>query len=531
MYLKANFSNQERETKKALTENKYLLLCKLCDKILLDSKSNIQTNSISWLHVIREHPVVLKHYFDLFERNSILWNFIDLIKRKLLNIAGLLIIFVTSIFKRKHFFNFFKSKIKKIDILYISHFLNKSQVGNKDDFYFGNIPDNLKNMGYNSLIALINHTGNESDSLSAIWNKKNFVPRIILSRTINFFDEMKIFISLKKESIRLKKLAKKEKSTLKRNILFRSSEECITSRSMINLRIAFQINKLVSRFKPKVLIITHEGHAFERVIFANARQANSNIYCIGYQHAIIFRLQNSVFLKLKDKFNPNEILTSGITGKNKLEEAKTLKNIPIKILGSNRFMKKKSLLKFRKERKINYKKNKKSILVIPEGLISECYTLFDFSLKCAYKFPKISFIWRLHPGIDFDSQINNNYRYKSLPKNIIVSKKSLEEDFNKCDWALYRGTTAIIQAMLFGLKPIYLELPNEFNIDPLDKINNWKVKIKNIDDFKKVMNEKSKMWSEKKWLLSKNYCNRFFKPFDIKVLLKIIKKIDSKYNG
>ena len=44
--------------------------------------------------------------------------------------------------------------------------------------------------------------------------------------------------------------------------------------------------------------------------------------------------------------------------------------------------------------------------------------------------------------------------------------------------------------MLFGLKPIYLELPNEFNIDPLDKINNWKVKIKNIDDFKKVMNEK-----------------------------------------
>ena len=72
MYLKSNFSNQERETKKALTENKYLLLCKLCDKILLDSKSNIQTNSISWLHVIREHPVVLKHYFDLFERNSIL---------------------------------------------------------------------------------------------------------------------------------------------------------------------------------------------------------------------------------------------------------------------------------------------------------------------------------------------------------------------------------------------------------------------------------------------------------------------------
>ena len=84
--------------------------------------------------------------------------------------------------------------------------------------------------------------------------------------------------------------------------------------------------------------------------------------------------------------------------------------------------------------------------------------------------------------------------------------------------------------MLFGLKPIYLELPNEFDIDPLEKIKNWKVKIKNIDDFEKVMNKRSKIWSKKKWLLSRNYCNRFFKPFDSKVLLNIIKKIDSKKN-
>ena len=76
MYLRANFSSQEHETKKNITENKYLLLCKICDKVLLDSKSNIETNSISWLHVIREHPVVLKHYFNLFENNSILLHFI-----------------------------------------------------------------------------------------------------------------------------------------------------------------------------------------------------------------------------------------------------------------------------------------------------------------------------------------------------------------------------------------------------------------------------------------------------------------------
>ena len=56
MYLKANFLPQEKESKNNLDENKYLLLCKTCDKVLLDPKSNIKTNSISWLHVIREHP-------------------------------------------------------------------------------------------------------------------------------------------------------------------------------------------------------------------------------------------------------------------------------------------------------------------------------------------------------------------------------------------------------------------------------------------------------------------------------------------
>jgi len=527
MYLRANFSSQKHETKKNITENKYLLLCKICDKVLLDSKSNIETNSISWLHVIREHPVVLKNYFNLFENNSILLHFIYFIRRQSSNVAGLCRIFIVSIFKRKHYFNIFKSSVKKIDVLFISHFLSKSQVGNKEDFYFGNIPDNLKNTGYNSLIALINHTGNESDFLSEKWNKKNIVPRVILSRTINFFDELKIFLDLRKESIRLKKLAKKEKSNLKRNILFRAAEECITNRSMINLRIAFQINKLVSKLKPKLLIITHEGHAFERVIFSCARKVQKNIYCIGYQHAIIFRLQNSVYLKLKDQFNPNEILTSGIIGKNKLESAKTLTNIPIKVLGSSRYMENKIPLKFKTEKVKNNKKNKKMILVIPEGLVSECYTLFDFSLKCAIRFPEIIFIWRLHPGINFVTQVNNYNRYKNLPKNIIVSKKTLKEDFNRCDWALYRGTTTIIQAILFGLRPIYLELVNEFNIDPLEKIKNWRVVVKNINDFKNVMNNNSKHWSKKKWLLSRNYCNKFFKPFDNKILVNIIKKIDS----
>ena len=76
---------------------------------------------------------------------------------------------------------------KKIDILFISHYLNKSQIGHKEDFYFGNLPYDIKKYGYKSLIALINHTGVEADFLSNNWNYKQKIPRVILSKTINFY--------------------------------------------------------------------------------------------------------------------------------------------------------------------------------------------------------------------------------------------------------------------------------------------------------------------------------------------------------
>ena len=69
MYLRANFSAQEDKKRGYFSKRNYTILCQECDKILLDHKSNIHTNSISWLHIIREHPAVLKQYYNLFQKN------------------------------------------------------------------------------------------------------------------------------------------------------------------------------------------------------------------------------------------------------------------------------------------------------------------------------------------------------------------------------------------------------------------------------------------------------------------------------
>ena len=109
---------------------------------------------------------------------------------------------------------------------------------------------------------------------------------------------------------------------------------------------------------------------------------------------------------------------------------------------------------------------------------------------------------------------------------MVLSKRTLKEDFIRCDWALYRGTTTIIQALLLGLRPIYLKLPGEINIDPLQKLQSWHTSVDNIYDFKKIiLNNDSKKWTNKKWIISKNYCINFFKPFNIKKIHQIVKSI------
>ena len=47
-------------------------------------------------------------------------------------------------------------------------------------------------------------------------------------------------------------------------------------------------------------------------------------------------------------------------------------------------------------------KSRNSFLVIPEGIYSECESLFKFSLILARRFQEYNFIWRVHPVIDFN---------------------------------------------------------------------------------------------------------------------------------
>jgi len=242
------------------------------------------------------------------------------------------------------------------------------------------------------------------------------------------------------------------------------------------------------------------------------------VRCIGYQHAALFRLQHAIRRNLAREYNPDHILTAGAISKAQLESAPGLQGISISVLGSNRTFKGATINGVRPIHPDQVEQlDNSACLVIPEGIASECYLLFEFSLACAQKCSDIQFIWRLHPVVTFKSLLAQNPKLRNLPRNIVLSQSTLEEDIARCRYALYRGTTAIVQAVAAGLRPIYLQLPDEMTIDPLYELKGWRTYVKTIEDFRRVIRRDQDRLvadSESEFRFAEGYCSDFFKSLN-----------------
>lgn len=505
----------------SLNEEQYQAVCKACDRALLAPDSTVERVAIPWLHVVREHPVFLDSYGDLFKPTKGFKTITRRLLRVLRSRAGWLAQLLKSLRSTGQVWFGPEDLPKMVDVLFISHLLNASHSGQQDDFYFGNVPNDLSAGGHSAVIALINHSGDCAACLWDKWKGKS-VPRVILADSLRFMEEVNLYRRLSKESFRLRKLGETEGLGITSRVFYRASEEALSNGSRTTLQMALQIGELVSKLKPKAIVVTYEGHAWERIAFAAARNACPGVQCIGYQHAALFRLQHAIRRNLSREYNPDHILTAGNIAKAQLEHSIGLNGIPISVLGSNRALKRPRSVNH-DSRQIGQEKMflNPVCLVLPEGIVSECHLLFNFSLECARLCPDIQFIWRLHPIVKYKSLTINNQKLRELPRNIMLSQASLEEDISCCSWVLYRGTTAVIPAVIAGLRPIYVQQEEELAVDPLYELKGWRTVIKTVAEFRGVIRHDQaspRMDVESEFRLAEGYCYDFFTPLNSDVL-------------
>lgn len=171
-----------------------------------------------------------------------------------------------------------------------------------------------------------------------------------------------------------------------------------------NLRLVDQIKDLLKIYTPKVLLITFEGHAWERLVTSVCKK--ENIKCIAHQFSTISDNQFGIYSNLKNEYNPDYIATSGSITKNFFNTKSKFNNV-FK-LGS---------AKFTKEKK-NFKKQR--VLVALDFQFLKMEEMLKYIIKISISNKIYNFVLRTHPIVHSDENYLNFIKKKSK-KLIILS--------------------------------------------------------------------------------------------------------------
>jgi hypothetical protein len=495
-----------------VTEQQYQSLCDACDQVLQAPESTLTTTAIPWLHVIREHPVFLSKYQDLFmERKSIYPNpFILGLRSWISNCRQIFRSFTTSSA------NWISNKPLPncVDVLFVTHLVNKDHATNLNDFYFGHVPLELSKLGYSVAIAYVNMTQSNSTKLIKDFPSDQ-LSRVILTKSLSFSKELSLIINGMVERKRLGRLMKVVSKSFLKRVLLRASKEATSPGTYYSLRVGKQVASLIAKTSARSLIVIHEGHSWERVVFASAREARNNVRCIAYQHAILYRLQHAIFAKHDGKYTPDQIIASGISSFARLSNGDLGSKVKIRLGGSVRapvFLR----LTQRRNNKVRLR-----CLVLPEGIMDECDILYSFAMACATYLPDVEFVIRLHPVVSF-KKLSASFSKKGLTlPNIILSDRSFSDDLMNCDYALYRGSSAIIGAVGARIIPVYVARPNEISIDPLFELACYRVLVTEPKEFLKIINGVYK-FEESDYDQAITACKRLYSPLNIDEFVRAI---------
>jgi hypothetical protein len=508
-----------------MNESQYYALCKYCDELLLANPTSSARLSVAWLHVIREHPTLLRPYEQLFQQRSIKkysaywWK----IKKILIESTRILRQAIRAFRYTLLNQDSVLTKLGTSEIIFISHFTNSAQHKSNSDFYFGDLPNQIASRGKKVAIVLIDHT-QSSSSLFRWTTSEQGVLKIIIPNTLGPREEIDILFKLWQESRHLARIAEGKTEDLFTKIKAAASSAALSNGSFQTLRLALQIGEIVKRLRPNTLITTYEGHAWERAAYVEARRHAPLIRCAAYQHAALTRLQHGVQRSLGAIADPDIIFTSGLAASGQLNSSDRIQIAPIQVLGSSRkvsanYLTERSTFCLRRQAPV--------CLVIPEGLIDECLTTLVYTIKCAALLPNVTFLWRMHPVLSFDSLLQHHPILDKLPNNIELSIESLSVDAARSSWALYRGSTAVIEATLLGAAPIYLRTNSEMTIDPLYKLNKERAIVETVEDFVSLLKrDKYPTWDQ--FDASYRHCLEVFSPSKPKVLMDYIDKIHSE---
>ena len=428
------------------------------NRLLKKAKTNKYLNNHFFVNPTKPDKKILNLLFKI--------NKINLIYKYKLKIKFFynVLSFLSKVFYSSFIFN--KKDLDKIcslqnfDLAIVSHLNNVDRFKYKEDPYFGNIIDTLTKKNLRVILILIPHCDCNKKIIEVFRREnKNINIYILNENLITFSNAIRELKSLIKEKLHLLEISKTKKGFSK-NLHLYTAETLLSGDNQKNIIYASQLSEIVSRTNLKNIIMTFEGHSWEKIFFSSSRISNPNIKCFGYQHTLIFK--NDFYFKrpINKFYDPEVIFCSGI--KTSLVFSNIFKNkIKVINIGTPKNTNKLKTLK------VNCK-NKKAILFLPSGDESEANLMTRFAYEFAKSNPQKHIIIRYHP------LINKKFRknFKNSLTNLEISESDIINDCKSSKWAIYLSSTSIFEAIQNGCYPIKFE----YNISNLSNDPLWQIK-------------------------------------------------------
>jgi hypothetical protein len=497
-----------------MTEAEFAEIAAVCDSLLCASTATPERIAFSSLHVLSEHPVNLEPFERMYLRPRAIATEAQRV-REILSTARTL---CRSLGARAREFMLAGAQryCDRVDVLLVSHLVStRADSDAGADFYYGDLASELASRGLTSLVVQHDHVG-VTPGYRKPFSAGREVARLVLPRWHRFSEELWNIRRIKRAARNLQDELKLEMPRV--NVIAKeAARHALRPPTLVALRTQTAVELLCRRFRPRLIVTTWEGHPWERLALHGARKAIPDIRCAAYQHTILLPRSHALRRTLGRQYDPDVVLTVGDVNREILATSPGLSRIPVLTYGSHRRF---------AGMPARAADAPTRCLVIPEGLESECVRLCDFAIAAALTMPNLRFVVRMHPVLPFDKLARHHSRFRTLPRNVQVSGElDIIGDFAKCNWAIYRGSSAVTHAVLAGVRPIYLEKPGEMPIDPLFALTRWRRKVADTESFKQVVEDDLRAAPEERWREwdpARSFCDRYVMPANPQVVADLL---------
>lgn len=270
----------------------------------------------------------------------------------------------------------------------------------------------------------------------------------------------------------------------------------------------------VARWKPKALVTLYEGQPWEKLAWHGAKAARPECRIVGYQHTVIMPHALSLLAPNRPSWEmsvPEAVLCLGETTRRMLSAGHEPFGTRLFSFGS-----------FRHENGLSPRRRPqpgvRTTLVLPVGVLNEAVVLFHSALELARAMPAQRFLFRCHPVLPFEEVRPHLGEDPKRYSNVEVSReKEAVRDFTRSSSVLYHGSSAVLYAVLHGLKPLYWVTPQLPDTDPLFELQDWRVRVGGGQEAAQILTDYAALSEEeahRQWFPARSYVEDYTKPVD-----------------